>query len=76
MVWCGACKTTNSLGSGIKPLGYGEEKTILNVFQGESLAWLCTLSALCKMLAMNLGLWCTSETSRAHGVMEKLNATL
>lgn len=30
MVWlrCGACKTTNSLGSGIKPLGYREEKSL------------------------------------------------
>lgn len=33
LVWCGASKTTNTLGSGIKPLGYREEKTVWNVFQ-------------------------------------------
>lgn len=75
MVWFGACKTTNSMGSGIKPLGYGEEKSVLKVFQGKSLAWLYTLLAPCKILAMNLGHRCSSETSHAHGVMEKLNAT-
>lgn len=71
MVRCGACKTTNTLGSGIKPLGYRQEKTVLDAFQGKSSAWLYALSVLCNITKPGH----RSETSHAHGVTEKLNVT-